>query len=98
LKRERRVPKRFGSYLAMVTSIIYLEPTTFAQEKKQQVWREAMEEAYESIMHNDVWEVVPRSEAKSMVNSRWLYKIKYATYGSIEKRKDHFVARVFSQI
>jgi hypothetical protein len=32
---------------------------------------------YDSIMRNDVWEVVPRPEGKPIVISRWLYKIKY---------------------
>jgi hypothetical protein len=31
LMRERKAPERFGSYLAMVTSITYFEPTTFEQ-------------------------------------------------------------------
>jgi hypothetical protein len=44
------------------------------------------------------WEVVPRIEGKSVVTSRWLYKIKYAADGSIEKHKARFVARGFSQI
>jgi hypothetical protein len=58
-EREKST-KRFGSYLAMVTSIRDSEPTTFVQEANQQVWREAMQEEYDSIMCNDVWEVVPR--------------------------------------
>eukprot|EP00253_Pinus_taeda_P014846 PITA_14846 len=33
-----------------------------------------MQEEYSSIMKNDVWEVVPRPEGKSVVTSRWLYK------------------------
>lgn len=53
---------------------------------------------YASIMKNGVWEVVPRPEGKSVVTSRWLYKIKYAVDGSIEKYKARFVARGFSQI
>jgi hypothetical protein len=39
LMRESRAPESFGSYLAMVTSITDFEPTTFAQEANQQVWR-----------------------------------------------------------
>jgi hypothetical protein len=31
-----------------------------------------MMEEYNSIMKNDVWEVVPRPKGKSVVNSRWL--------------------------
>jgi hypothetical protein len=32
-----------------------------------------------------------------VVSSKWLYKIKHAADGSIEKYKARFVARVFSQ-
>ena len=56
-----------------------------------------MIEEYQSIMNNDVWDVVPRPEGKSVVTSKWIYKIKHATDGSIEKYKARFVARGFSQ-
>jgi hypothetical protein len=49
-------------------------------------------------MKNDVWEIVPRPEGKSVVTSRWLYKLKYVADGSIEKYKAHFVAQGFSQV
>jgi hypothetical protein len=42
--------------------------------------------------------VVPRPEGKSLVTSKWLYKIKYVTYGNIEKHKARFVARGFSHV
>ena len=57
-----------------------------------------MVEEYESIMKNNVWEVVPRPEGKSMVGSRWIYKMKHAADGRIEKYKARFEANVFSQI
>jgi hypothetical protein len=79
----------------MVMSITNFNPTTFAQVADQQVWREAMQE-YDSIMHNDVWEVVSRLEGKSTVTFKWLYKIKYVADGSIEKHKPRFVAIGFS--
>ena len=56
-----------------------------------------MIEEYQSIMKNDVWEVVSRPEGKSIVPSKWIYKIKHATDESIEKYKERFVARGFSQ-
>ena len=49
-------------------------------------------------MKNGVWEVVPRLEGKSVVTSKWLYKIKDVADGSIEKYKARFVARRFSQV
>ena len=57
-----------------------------------------MTEEIDSIMRNDVWEVVPRPKGKSIVTSRWIYKVKYATDGSIEKHRARFVARGVSQI
>ena len=48
-------------------------------------------------MKNDVWDVVLRPEEKYVVTSKWIYKIKHATDGSIEKYKEIFVARGFSQ-
>ena len=48
-------------------------------------------------MKNDVWDVVPRPDGKSVVTSKWIYKIKHAADGSIEKYKARFVARGFSQ-
>ena len=56
-----------------------------------------MIEEYQSIMKNDVWDAVPRPEGKSVVTSKWIYKIKHAADGSIEKYKERFVARGFFQ-
>ena len=56
-----------------------------------------MIEEYHSIMKNDVWEIVSRPKKKSVVNSKWIYKIKHATNGSIKKYKAKFIAQGFSQ-
>ena len=55
-----------------------------------------MTEEYPTIMKNDVWDIVPKPENKSVVSSKWIYKIKHAIDGSIEKYKVRFVARGFS--
>lgn len=56
-----------------------------------------MSEEYQSILKNDVSDIVPRPKGKSVVSSKWLFKIKHAVDGSIEKHKERFVARGFSQ-
>ena len=48
-------------------------------------------------MKNDVWDVVPISKGKFVVTSKWIYKIKHAPDGSIEKYKTRFVAHGFSK-
>eukprot|EP00253_Pinus_taeda_P004142 PITA_04142 len=56
-----------------------------------------MVEKYNSIMVNDVWELVPRPQDKSVVGSRWIYKIKYAADDNVEKYKARFVAKGYAQ-
>eukprot|EP00253_Pinus_taeda_P024229 PITA_24229 len=80
-----------------MSTIIQNEPSSFEEAVKQQVWKDAMNEEYESIMKNDVWDVVPRPQDKTIVTSKWLYNIKHGADGSAEKYKDCFVARGFSQ-
>jgi hypothetical protein len=55
-----------------------------------------MMEEYQSITKNDAWDIVLRPEGKFVVTSKWIYKIKHAADGSIEKYKARFVARGFS--
>ena len=68
--RESKPPKRFCSYIVMVSNIRESEPSTFEEATGRQVWRDVMMEEYNSIMKNDVWEVVPRTKGKSVVTSR----------------------------
>ena len=84
--------------MPQMTSLHEAIPDTYEEASALQVWRDAMMEEYNSIMKNGVWEVVPRPEGKSVVTSKWLYKIKHAVDGSIEKFKARFDARGFSQV
>jgi hypothetical protein len=73
------------------------KPSSYEEYAKQQVRKDAMMEEYQSIMNNDVWEVVLKPDGKSVVTSKWIYKIKHVVDGNIEKYKAIFVARGFSQ-
>lgn len=57
-----------------------------------------MVEEYSSIMRNDVWDIVPCPEGKSVVGSCWAYKVKHGVDGSVEKYKAKFVAKGFLQV
>lgn len=56
-----------------------------------------MVEEYNSIMVNDVWEVVPRPQDRLVVGSRWIYKVKYVAEDSMEKYKAKFVAKGYDE-
>jgi len=62
--RESNRPQRYSSYVALMAQISDAKPTIYEDVAKQQVWKDAMVEEYQSIMKNDVWEVVPRPKGK----------------------------------
>ena len=88
---------RYQGYLASMSTIVQSEPRSFEEAVEHQVWKDDMHKEYESIMKNDVQEVVPRPEDKYVVTSKWLFKIKHGADGSDEKYKAIFVTQGFSQ-
>jgi hypothetical protein len=81
-----------------MSHIIDSKPSCHGEATGEQVWQDAMTEEYQSILKNDVWDIVPRLEEKFVVTSKWIYKIKHAPNGSVEKYKAIFVARGLSQV
>ena len=84
--------------MAIMTKVVETEPSSFEEVVEKPVWVDAMVEEYESILKNNVWEVVPRSVDKLVVGSRWIFKVKHAVDGSIEKYNAVFVAKGLSQV
>ena len=52
--KERKRPHRFGDYVALMSNISDVEPSSFEEEDKLQVWKDAMLEEYKSILNNNV--------------------------------------------
>lgn len=48
-------------------------------------------------MKNGIWEIVPGPKGKLVVTSKWIYKIKHAVDGNIDKYKARCTTRGFSQ-
>jgi hypothetical protein len=95
-RRQRQSPDRFTGYMALMSKCIVTKPYCFQEEMQDPTWVDAMVEEYDSIFKSSAWEIVPRPVDKSVVGSRWIYKVKKVTDGSVEKYKARFVARGFS--
>ena len=95
--RERKRTRSYSRYVALLCDFIDKETSSYEEVGEQKEWKDVMIKEYQSIMKNDVWDVVPRLEGKSVVTSKWIYKIKHVADGSMEKYKARFVARGFSQ-
>eukprot|EP00253_Pinus_taeda_P032709 PITA_32709 len=97
-RRQRQSPDQYTGYMALVRKCVVTEPFSFEEAVEYPAWVDAMVEEYDSIVRNSAWEIVPRPEGKSVVGSRWIYKVKQVVDESVEKYKERFVSRGFSQI
>jgi len=97
-RMQRRSLDQYTGYMALMSESVETKPSSFKEAVQSLVWVDAMVEEYDSIIRNNAWEVVPRPEDKSMVGSRWIYKVKQAAYGSVKKHKVRFVPKGFSQV
>lgn len=73
------------------------EPTTFKQAASDPRWVEAMNEEYNALLQNKTWTLVPHQTSMNIVGSRWVYKIKEKSDGSIERFKARLVAKGYTQ-
>jgi hypothetical protein len=59
-----------SSYVVPMRNIIDSDPSTIEESTEKKEWKDVLMEEYQSIMKNDVWEVVPRPKGKSVVTSK----------------------------
>ena len=70
MHRERKRPKPYNSYVALLCDIIDKEPSNYKEASEKKEWKDAMIKEYKLNMKNDVWEIVLRPEGKTIVTSK----------------------------
>lgn len=84
------------AFLAAITSRD--EPKYFSQAIKDPKWCEAMKKEVEALEENGTWTLVTLPPGKRVVDSKWVYKIKYKPNGEIERYKARLVAKGYTQV
>ena len=56
--RESKRPNKYSSYATLMSKINESKPSTYEEAIKHQVWKYVVIEEYQSILKNDVWEIV----------------------------------------
>ncbi|CAM8878191.1 unnamed protein product [Rhodiola kirilowii] len=64
-----------------------MEPTCFTQATKDPQWRTTMTEEINALLKNQTWVLVPASPMQHVVGSKWIYRIKRKSDGSVERYK-----------
>lgn len=102
--RERRKPNWMEDYemsaVSFINNVGSNEPLTYAEAiscANHKNWKIVMQTEYNSLIENNVWELVNRPENVNIVKCKWVYKVKKNASGDFERYKARLVARGFSQ-
>ena len=67
------------------------------QSSNREEWKNAIQSELDSIKENEVWSVVERPNDKTVIGSKWLFKIKRNSRNEPEKFKARLVAKGYDQ-
>lgn len=97
-------PKHFADLATLGSSSIHValfankDPKGFKSAAKHTKWLEAMNEEMSALRINETWDLVPRPLTSNIVCSKWVFRTKFQSEGSIERYKARLVAQGFTQI
>ncbi|XP_076916331.1 uncharacterized protein LOC143575998 [Bidens hawaiensis] len=73
------------------------EPKHFHQAIKDVKWKEAMKKEIRALEENGTWTLQELPEGKHVIDSKWVYKVKYKPNGEVERYKARLVAKGFQK-
>ncbi|KAJ9566476.1 hypothetical protein OSB04_002442 [Centaurea solstitialis] len=74
------------------------EPKGIKSALKQPGWHAAMQEEMQALQANKTWVLVPRPISVNVVGSKWVFRTKYLSDGTVDRLKARLVAQGFTQI
>jgi histone deacetylase 1/2 len=78
-------------------SAIAAEPRSIKEAMADPNWKNAMDTEYSTLMKNKTWHLVPPEEGRNIIDSKWVFKIKTKSDGSIDCYKGRLVAKGYKQ-
>lgn len=89
--------------MSMTKSISKIhEPTSYDEAVNDPIhgrrWREAIEDELQNLENHQTWEYDKLPLGRKAIGSKWMFKVKYNTDGSVARFKARLVAQGFSQV
>ena len=85
----------FTSFLSSIHNLC--EPQSYTEAARDPLWQQAMDAELSALHRTGTWDLVMLPPGKKAIGSRWVYKIKTNSDGSVERYKARLVAKGFAQ-
>ncbi|PRQ43410.1 putative RNA-directed DNA polymerase [Rosa chinensis] len=90
-----RLSESYASFVFQLSTIVIANKVQEALADPK--WTEAMKVEMEALEKNDTWEQVPKPQGKKTVQCRWIYTLKYAADGTLNRYKARLAAKGYTQ-
>jgi hypothetical protein len=74
------------------------EPKSYSEASKFECWQKAMNDELEALTKTGTWTFVDLPPLAKPIGSKWVYKVKYKSDGTIERYKARLVAKSYNQV
>ncbi|KAJ9540774.1 hypothetical protein OSB04_027280 [Centaurea solstitialis] len=95
--RVRQVPAHLRDYHCYATLLSNHEPTSYKEAASCSQWQAAMQEELRALAKAHTWDSVLLPSGKRPIGSKWVFKIKTRSDGSVDRYKARLVAKGFNQ-
>jgi histone deacetylase 1/2 len=78
---------------ALTASPVSAVPRSVRDALRDPNWKAAMQEEFNALLRNRTWTLVPRPPDARVISGKWVWKVKLAADGSLERYKARWVLR-----
>ncbi|XP_041025484.1 uncharacterized mitochondrial protein AtMg00820-like [Juglans microcarpa x Juglans regia] len=84
----------FPKALIAETDSLMVEPSCYTNAAKHPQWRHAMNQEFDALLRNGTWILVPPTDARNVIGSKWVYQINRKANGDVERYKACLVVKM----
>jgi len=74
-----------------------IEPSTIDEALSDDGWILAMHKELNQFQRNDVWDLVPKSQHKNIIVTKWVFRNKLNEQGEVVRNKARLVSQGYNQ-